>query len=54
MKNIRFLYLVLILVTLLLSACGAGTATPIAAPAVTSAKVEAMPVSFVGIVDSIA
>jgi uncharacterized membrane protein YgcG len=55
MKNIRFLTFVLIIGTLVLSACGAGTATPTAAPQpAKSAKVDAMPVSFVGIVDSIA
>jgi len=55
MKHIRFITFVLILGTLFLSACGAAAATPTAAPEiVTSAKVEAMPVSFVGIVDSIA
>jgi hypothetical protein len=54
MKNIRLLTFVLIIGTLVLSACGAGAATPTPAPAATrSAKVEAMPVAFVGIVDSI-
>jgi hypothetical protein len=51
MKNIRFLTFVLIVGTLVLSACGAATATPDAA---TSVNAEAMPLTFVGIVDSIA
>ena len=50
MKNIRFLVFVLTIGTLLLSACGAAAATPPAG----GGKVEAMPVAFVGIVDSIA
>jgi len=55
MKNIRLLTFVLIIGTLVLSACGAAAATPTAAPQSTrSAKVDAMPVSFVGIVDSMA
>jgi uncharacterized membrane protein YgcG len=55
MKNVRLLTFVLIIGTLLLSACGARAATPTSAPAVAgSAKVQAMPVSFIGIVDSIA
>jgi hypothetical protein len=55
MKNIRLFTFVLIIGTLVLSACGAAAATPTAAPeAARSAKVDAMPVSFVGIVDSIA
>lgn len=55
MKNIRLLTFVLIIGTLVLSACGAGAATPTPAPEATrSAKVEAMSVAFVGIVDSIA
>jgi uncharacterized membrane protein YgcG len=55
MKNIRLLTFVLIIGTLVLSACGAAAATPTAAPQpAKSAKVDAMPVSFVGIVDSIA
>jgi Domain of unknown function (DUF5666) len=55
MKNLRFLTFVLILGALVLSACGAGAATPTSAPkASASAKVEAMPVAFIGIVDSIA
>ena len=54
MKQIRFLTFVLVVGTLILSACGAGLATSTVAPATaTSAKVEAMPVSFVGIVESI-
>jgi hypothetical protein len=55
MKNIRFLTFVLTLTTLVLSACGAVAATPTAAPeAAASAKVDALPVAFVGIIDSIA
>jgi hypothetical protein len=55
MKNIRFFIFVLTLATLVLSACGAVTATPTAAPQVDqSTNVAAMPISFVGIVDSIA
>lgn len=55
MKNFRFLTFVLILGALVLSACGAGNATPTSIPeASASAKVEAMPVAFIGIVDSIA
>ena len=53
MKNIRFLTFVLTIATLLLSACGAAAST--ATPAAESAglKVDAMPVAFVGVVDSI-
>ena len=54
MKNIRFLTFILTIATLVLSACGAVTATPTAAPEAASAKVNAMPVAFIGIVDSIA
>jgi hypothetical protein len=56
MKNLRFFIFVLILGSLVLSACGAAAAPSTPAPATTggSAKVEAMPVAFVGIVDSIA
>ena len=55
MKNIRLLTFVLTISTLVLSGCGAATATPAAAPdSVKSAKVDAMPVAFVGIVDSMA
>jgi uncharacterized membrane protein YgcG len=54
MKNIRFLTFVLVLGTLLLSACGAAAATPTSAPAAGNAKVQAMPVAFVGIIDSMA
>lgn len=49
MKNIRFLVFVLTIGTLLLSACGAAAATPPAG----GGKVEAMPVAFVGTVNSI-
>jgi hypothetical protein len=54
MKNFRFLTFVLTIAALLLSACGAAasTATPAAESAVQN--VDAMPVAFVGIVDSIA
>jgi hypothetical protein len=56
MKNLRFLTFVLILGTLILSACGAAAATATHAPVTTggSTKVNAMPVSFVGVVDSMA
>jgi hypothetical protein len=54
MKNIRLFTLVLVIGTLLLSACGTGASSPTAAPvAAGSAKVDAMPVAFIGIVDSI-
>lgn len=54
MKNIRFLTLALLLGALVLSACGAGAAVPTSTPIVTaSAGGGAMPVSFIGIVDSI-
>ena len=52
MKNIRFLTFILVIGTLVLSACGAAAAT--AAPNVGAGRVEALPVAFVGIVDSIA
>src|SRR5512134_2401115 len=56
MKNFRFLTFVLTIGTLLLSACGAAAtaATPAAIATSGSTKVDAMPVAFVGIVDSIA
>jgi uncharacterized membrane protein YgcG len=56
MKNIRFLTFVLTIGTLLLSACGAAATPATPAPIATSenASVDAMPVAFVGIVDSIA
>jgi hypothetical protein len=56
MKNIRFLTFVLTIGTLLLSACGAAATPATPAPIATSgsSKVDAMPVAFVGIVDSIA
>jgi len=54
MKNIRFLTFVLLLGALLLSACGAGAAVPTSIPSVAAtAGGGAMPVSFIGIVDSI-
>jgi hypothetical protein len=54
MKHIRFLTFVLLLGTLVLSACGAAAAIPTSTPSVTaSAGGGAMPVSFIGIVDSI-
>jgi hypothetical protein len=55
MKNIRFLTFVLTIGTLLLSACGAAATSATPAPIATSenASVDAMPVAFVGIVDSI-
>ena len=55
MKNIRFIPFILFLGALLVSACGAGAAAPTSVPeAAASAKVEAMPVAFVGIVDNMA
>jgi hypothetical protein len=54
MKKIRLLTFVLIIGTLVLSACGAAAATPTAAPVAAGAKVDAMSVAFVGIVDSMA
>ena len=56
MKNFRFLTFVLTIATLLLSACGAAATTATPAPITTSgsSKVDAMPVAFVGVVDSIA
>jgi hypothetical protein len=58
MKNVRFFTFVLILGALVLSACGAAAATPTPVPAPITAggspKAEAMPVAFVGVVDSIA
>lgn len=52
MKNIRFIVFVLTIGTLVLSACAAGVT---AAPAsVGSGKVKAMPVAFVGTVESMA
>lgn len=48
MKNIRFLVFILAIATLILSACG-GAAAPITG----SGKVEAMPVAFLGTVESI-
>jgi hypothetical protein len=55
-KHIRFITFVLILGTLVLSACGAAAAqaTSAADTVIGGGKVEAMPVAFVGIVDSIA
>ena len=56
MKNIRFLTFVLTIGTLLLSACGAAATAATPAPIATSenTNADAMPVAFVGIVDSIA
>jgi hypothetical protein len=56
MNKNRFLTFVLLIGTLLLSACGAAAspATPAASTSGGASKGEAMPVSFVGIVDSIA
>ena len=51
MKNIRFLVIVLTIATFVLSACG-GAAT--STPGIGSVKVQAMPVAFLGSVDSIA
>jgi hypothetical protein len=53
MKNFRFLTFVLTIATLVLSACGAGAATATPAAVSIDQKVDAMPVAFVGIVDSI-
>ena len=54
MKNFQFITFVLLVGTLVLSACGGVAATSTAAPeAAASPSVNAMPVSFVGIVDSI-
>lgn len=50
MKNIRFLVFILTIGTLVLSACGGAAATPNAE----SGKAVAMPVAFVGTVDSVA
>jgi len=50
MKKLRFLMFVLTIATFVLSACGGVAATPTAA----GGKVEAMPVAFIGIIDSIA
>lgn len=52
MKLTRFLVFVLIIGTFVLSACGAAAATP--AVSAGAGKAEALPVAFVGIVDSIA
>lgn len=49
MKNIRFLTFVLIIGSLLLSACGAATPTP----AMGGGRAEAMPIAFLGTVESI-
>jgi hypothetical protein len=53
MKNIRLFTFVLIIATLVLSACGAPAATPAAPEATVSVKAIAMPVAFIGIVESI-
>jgi bacillopeptidase F (M6 metalloprotease family) len=52
MKKLRFLAFVLTLATLVLSACGAAAATQTAGGG--AGKVEAVPVAFIGLVDSIA
>lgn len=52
MKKTRFLIFVLAIATVVLSACGGVAATP--APSVGGGKVEAIPVAFIGTVDSIA
>src|ERR1044071_1003090 len=54
MNKIRFLTFVLVIGTLVLSACGATASTATPAAESTGQKVEAMPVAFVGIVDSMA
>lgn len=53
MNKIRFLAFILMIGTMVLSACGAGATTATPAPISVSQKVEAMPVTFVGIIDSI-
>jgi hypothetical protein len=52
MKNLRFLLFILTIATVLLSACGAAATTP-GASAV-AAKVDAVPVAFIGTIDSMA
>ena len=52
MKNIRFLTFVLTITTLILSACGAAVSTATPATESVSQNADAMPVAFVGIVDS--
>lgn len=54
MKKIRFLTFVLAIATLILGACSAVEVTPAAQKVATSAKAIAMPVTFIGIVDSMA
>ena len=54
MKNIRLFTFVLTIATLVLGACSAAEVTPAAPKAATSAKAIAMPVTFIGIVDSMA
>lgn len=54
MKNLRFPTFLLILGSLILSACGgAVTTTPEPVPTSASTSVNAMPVTFIGVVDSI-
>ena len=48
MKKLQFLLFVSILMSLVLSACGAAAATP----AAVGGKVDAMPVAFIGVVES--
>lgn len=52
MKKIRFLLFVSIIATVLLSACGAVAATPSVGEV--AQKVDAIPVAFIGIIDSMA
>jgi uncharacterized membrane protein YgcG len=52
MKKANFLLYVLTFATLLLSACGAAAATPTAGGS--GGKVEALPVAFIGVVESMA
>lgn len=52
MKKIRFLLFVSIIATVLLSACGAVAATPSVGEV--AQKVDAVPVAFIGIIDSMA
>lgn len=49
MKKLQFLLFVSVLLSLVLSACGAAAATP----AAVGGKVDAMPVAFIGVVESI-
>lgn len=52
MKNLRFLLFVLTIATVLLSACGPAAATPSVGSV--APKVDAVPVAFIGTIDSMA